>query len=331
MLSIESTGAQSILDFLKHPDKPGSGSDVRQILEVNQFFVDYYCQWSGINFENLVELLTCFNQPGWQATSPVLEALSQGFHHAATEIDVLQRKLNFLKGVDPSGLMYRALAHLPAGTPVNSVIHLTIDRFNGGFQFRGEIGLSLLQDITNPDSFSAIVSHELHHAGFRYWAEKDLVRQELAREESCRSVAVQHVENLLSEGLANFYCSPMKIDPEKMSPALVARLEQLQRDEHDLLTQAVHLLTASLAPDADRTECQQAYNELAIDLNGIQPAGHYLGARMVEIMSQVHPHERIIECVRSLPDFPALYNLAAEKIGMPVFDPVAVNQFRKLW
>jgi hypothetical protein len=333
MLTIEYSGAQHLLDALKQLDQgiPAAEVQLARVFDANRFFVDYYCQWKGVNPGNLTQAITCLNRPGWQPDLPVLAALSQGFRQAARDLDLLQGKLNFLKGVDPSGLTYRALAHLPADTPLNSVIHLTIDSFNGGFQYRGEIGLSLLQDITNPDSFGSIVSHELHHAGFRYWADRDPIRQAILSEGSCRSIAVQHVQNLLAEGLANYYYTPIKIDRDKMPAALVDKLEKFIQEDRSLLTQAANVLAASQASGADFADCQRAYDRITIDTEGIEPAGHYIGARMVEIMSQLHPHERIIECVRTLPDFLPLYNQAAGQAGMPVFDPEAVDQFSGMW
>jgi hypothetical protein len=333
MLMIEVSGAQRLIDYLKkpHTETTDDGTELHQILEANRFFVDYYRQWSGVNPENLAEALACVSQAEWQPATPVLAALCRGFRQAIQEIELLQRKLDFLKGVDPSGLTYRTLAHLPSGTPMDSVIHLTIDSFNSGFQYQGEIGLSLLQDVTNPDSFGSIVSHELHHAGFRYWAERDPIRQAILSESSGRSVAMQHVQNLLAEGMATFYCSPIPIDRQKMPAALANKLEKFQREDRPLLAQAGRILTIALAPGADFTVCQGAYDTLAIDPEGIQPAGHYIGSRMLEIMSQTQPHDLIVECVRSLKDFLPLYNQAAEQAGMPIFDPAAVAQFSQLW
>ncbi len=86
-----------------------------------------------------------------------------------------------------------------------------------------------------------------------------------------------------------------------------------------------------MEPGADFQACQQAYDGIAMDLEGIEPMGHYIGARMVEIMSQFHPHNSIVECIRPLPDFLPLYNQAAQQAGAFVYDPDAVEQFRRIW
>jgi hypothetical protein len=61
------------------------------------------------------------------------------------------------------------------------------------------------------------------------------------------------------------------------------------------------------------------------------PAGHYLGARMVGTMAQVHPREAIVHCVRDLAAFLPLYNEAALKVGAYGFDAELVDGFSRLW
>ncbi len=200
------------------------------------------------------------------------------------------------------------------------------------------MGLSLLMDITDPERFETYTAHELHHVGFAYWAERDPIRQAVFREQPGRAVAVRHVQNLLSEGLVIVYCSPFQTEADETGGILSAKearyqakLGKYRREERSLFAQSESVLTLCLEPDADYDTCQQAFDGVAIDLDGIEPIGHYIGAQMVETMDRFHPHERIVECVRSLRDFLPLFNQAAQKAGFFVYNPAAVEQFRQIW
>jgi len=213
MLDIDVDGAQVLLSFLNRVRRGNKGTDseIQSVLDANRFFVDYYCQWEGVTPENLGAAMYRFMLSEWNPSIRVLAALSQGFRQAVKETELLQSKLDFLKNVRTATLADRVIPHLPHSTPLQSTIHITIDNFNGGFQYQGEMGLSLLMDITNPERFETFTAHELHHVGFSYWAERDPIRQAVLGEQSGRAVAVRHVQNLLSEGLAILYCSPFQM------------------------------------------------------------------------------------------------------------------------
>lgn len=340
MLAIDVHGAEDLLRFLNrvYQENNISDSEKRSVLATNKFFVDYYCQWDGVTQDNLGAAMCHFAEPEWNPSIRVLTALSQGFQQAVKEFEFVKSKLDYLKNVETTTLTDRVTPHLPEDTPLQSTVHITIDNFNGGFQYKGEMGLSVLMDITNPERFATFIAHELHHVGFSLWAERDLIRQTILREQSGRAVAVRHVQNLLSEGLAIFYCSPFQIEENEISEIsgakgdkYQAKLARYRREERTLFAQSENVLTMSLMSDADYHTCQQAYNGIAIDLDGIEPMGHYIGARMVEIMDRFHPHERIVKCIQSLPDFLLLYNQAAQKAGAFVYNPTTVEQFCQLF
>lgn len=333
MLTIDLEEAKSLLALL-HRIQKGSiptETELRLVLAANEFFVDFYRQWEGITQDSLTEILRYLHQPDWTPSTPVLSALTKGFRQALEELDLLQTKLTFLMSVDASAIADHVLAHLPPGTPLRSVIHITIDGFNGGFIHQREIGLSLLGDITNPEKFETGIAHELHHIGFLYWAERDPIRQAILQEQSGRAIAVRHVQNLLSEGLAIFYCSPEMIQQDRVTGTHAAKLERYRQEESRLFAQAEKVLALSLNRDADFTVCRQAFEAIAIDPDGVLPIAHYLGARMIETMSRSHSKESIIECVRSLPHFLPLYNRAARDIGAFTYNPSVIEQFSQMF
>jgi hypothetical protein len=339
-LAIETEGAQRLLDALRriYRETPPPDAEFDAALAANRFFLGFYSRWEGVSLENLAETIRRCTQPDWQPQGYVLAGLREGFRQAAADSALLQTRLDFWKTVDASALAGRALPHLPPGTPLRSTVHLTIDAFNGGFAYNDEIGLSLLRDITNPGFYEPMLAHELHHVGFRYWVLRDPLRQALAGEESGRAMAVAHVQDLLSEGLAIHYCSPYPPMPEETTAApdgpperIRARFAKFRREEAALFTQSAEVLRLCLTPGADVRTCRQAVEAFAIDPEGVEPIGHYVGARMVAIMSQAHSHERIVGCVQSLADFLPLYNQAARQSGAYLYDPELVEQFCQMW
>jgi hypothetical protein len=80
--------------------------------------------------------------------------------------------------------------------------------------------------------------------------------------------------------------------------------------------------------DTKPTGCEEAASRIAIDLEGIVPPGHYLGARQVQIIAGACPHEHIIACIRSLGDFLPLYNEADPPLGAFVYDTELAALFR---
>lgn len=332
MLIIHIEGAKTLLALLNRvaQGNPPAEAELQSALDSNHFFMDFYSRWKGVTRERLIETMRRFHQPGYQPESAVLSALAKGFQRAVAENERMQANLDFLARVNPSAIADRVLAYLPIHTPLQSVIHITIDGFNGGFQFQGQMGWSLLSDITCPAQFESGIAHELHHVGFAYWIERDLIRTSLLNEKSGRAVAVRHVQALLSEGLAMYYCSPDTMMEDKTPEAYARKLAVYKQDERLLFAQSEKLLALTLKPDVDFETCHQALETISIDFDGILPIGHYLGARMIETMSQHHPQERIVECVQSLARFLPLYHQAARKSGDFVYDPTIVEQVNQI-
>jgi hypothetical protein len=333
MLTINIEGAQTMLALLNSASKGNLPAEVelQAVLASNQLFMEFYSRWKGVNRERLIETMRRFHQPEYQPESSVLSALAKGFRRAVTETERMQANLEFLRCVNPSIIVGGVLAYLPAHTPLQSAIHITIDGFNGGFQHQDQMGWSLLSDITSPAQIESGIAHELHHVGFAYWAERDPVRQSLLNEKSGKSVAIRHVQNLLSEGLAMYYCSPNMLMEDKVPEAYARKLTSYRQDERLLFARSEKLLALALKPDADFATCHQSLEALSIDFDGILPIGHYLGARMIESMSKYHPQEHIIECVRSLVRFLPLYNQAALKSGEFFYDPSLVEQVSQIF
>ena len=89
------------------------------------------------------------------------------------------------------------------------------------------------------------------------------------------------------EGLANYYCTPeyvfrISLDEPAGDP-FQTRLVRLQREETQFFKQAEKILALSLESDAVYEACWAEFKTIAFDLeDAMLPAGHYLGARMIQ-------------------------------------------------
>jgi hypothetical protein len=338
MLTIALEGAQALLDLLQRVREghPASETELEEVLAANAFFIDFYSQWEGSDRETVKTAIRHFNQPEQIPSAILPTRLAEGFRQATDEMDLLESRMSWLREIDTSSIAEHVLAFLPANTPLDSVIHITVDLFNNAFVYKREMGVSLLKGATDRKTFEDAVTHELHHVCFRFWSGRDAVRQTLLQEQSGRAVAVQHVQNLLSEGMANYYCTPSYVFRESPEEPPVdpfqARLARLHREEEKLFAQAEAILAMSLEPEAEYEPCWEAFKTLAFDMEeALLPAGHYLGARMVQTMEQVHPRDLIVRCVRYLPEFLPLYDEAARKVGAFVSGARLIDQFVQLW
>ncbi len=338
MLTIEMEGVRSLLGLLQavRSGKPVRDADTQKVLAENAFFVDFYSQWEGMNRQTVADLLGCFDHPDQVPPGMVASRLAEGFRQALDESELVQDRLAWASQIDVAEIARRILAYLPAYTPLDSTIHLTVDLANNAFVHQGEMGVSLLSGVDDRKTFEEAVSHELHHVCVRYWSAQDAIRQSLLQEHSGRSIAVMHVENLLMEGLANYYLTPgyvFRANPsEPPADPHQGRLARLQGEEASYFALADKVLDMALEPGATYEDCWEPLTQVVFDMEKmILPAGHYLGARMVQTIQQVNQHQQLIRCIQHLDEFLPLYNEAASKMGNFFFNPHRVSQFSGLW
>lgn len=340
-MTIDLNGAQALLGLLqdiqdgRDPDEPAMDA----VLAANAFFVDFYSGWEGCNRDIIRQAIRHFNQLEKVPAGAIPQRLAEGFREAAEKSDLMCSRMAWLRTIDASDIAEHVLAFLPDGTPLDSTIHITVDLFNSAFVCQNEMGVSLLHGATDRQAFEKTVMHELHHVGFHFWSDRDDDRVRLLRGKTGRAVAVMHVQNLLMEGMANFYCTPEFVFGESSGTAALkeadpyqARLARLQREEKTLFAQAEAILALCLKPNVSYEACWEAFKTIAFDMEDMMlPAGHYLGARILQTLAQVYPRERILGYVQRLQAFLPSYNDAARKSGGFVFSESLVDQYNQLW
>ncbi|OJF77429.1 MAG: hypothetical protein BKP49_00075 [Treponema sp. CETP13] len=341
-IRIESHGVKVLLDLLEDikNGKTFSDDEITDCFSQNDFFINYYCSWASITREKLLLCIRSVNKTALFSENAVLQRLHNGFMYAANHADELRNKMQILDTIDFNKITKNVVSYLPLHTDLECTIHYTLDSFNGAFQYKNGIGFSLImfKDLSK-EYIIQTLSHELHHLGFKYWAEKDAIRKVLLNENSGRSIAVSYVQDLCMEGLACYYFTPvnqLSDDiknhlPEEYLNSYNTRLKELQNNELQFFNDSEELLKQALDDSPDLKSCKDLLWQNTIDENGIEPAGHYIGYRMAQEICNVYEKSNLINCITDLSLFLLLYNRAVSKTPQKAFNQKIIERFSALW
>lgn len=245
--------------------------------------------------------------------------IDYGFRKAMDEPDEMLSNLDAINGYDWDSTLDKALDHLPEKTELKPTCVVTLDGFNGGMFRYGTIFLSLIYfdpSTIQEDSFA----HELHHMGCSYWWDKDpFIQRYQTKEDQRMYYLVQLHTYLVSEGLANAFCSPDAISE-------VSGKEKHNRmiREYDLnavFDQLEELLGSILQGPSENVP--PLYSDFTMDKKGRGlPPGHLLSGNMVQVMQKAHnvTLEEIIGLIHDPIGFIQTYNKAAEGLGSRTID-----------
>lgn len=144
--------------------------------------------------------------------------------------------------------------------------------------FEGNASLSIL--MFDPDKFDAAgFSHELHHAGFEYWIRANPRLQALLKEDrSYEGIAVKLIVNLLSEGLANYFCSPIMLHPPENAPEdLKEKIIKYGQNLNQMVQEIQSLLSGCFSKTVPVELCKNRLMQMLLDPDGILPPIHFIG------------------------------------------------------
>ena len=144
--------------------------------------------------------------------------------------------------------------------------------------FEGNASLSIL--MFDPDKFDvAGFSHELHHVGFEYWIRANPKLQALLKEDrSYERIAVKLIVNLLSEGLANYFCSPMMLHPPENAPEdLKEKIIKYEQKLNQMVQEIQSLLSGCFSKTVPVELCKNQLMQMLLDPDSILPPIHFIG------------------------------------------------------
>jgi len=343
---VKSEGVARLLDLFEgvaRSDHAPSDAEISELLSKDSmdFMLRAYSRMDPSFKEGLVTVLRNLNSSNPVGIGIVLPKIEEGFRACLNleKISSLREKLRRIEEIDFGKAERLALSCLPQETPMESTIYLTIDSFNPGMVFEGNISFSILVlNLGTPDLCALILAHELHHLGFLYWVRRNpkLSRLLFGESDKHEKIVAQLMADLLSEGSATYLCTPMLLHVLPTNYANMPRFtehnEKIKKYEQSLnkmLSEAHKLISDCLSKTAPAESCTQRLTKFSLDPEGILPPAHFIGGRLMEMFdkdSRIGRQELIGLCKQPSRFF-SLYSLAAEKNELP---PVSESESHQL-
>lgn len=341
MIVVESDGISKLLDIFWNIVKSGRSpnkKDIEALLSTKtiSFIVEAYSRWSDFSKEGFSKIIANLGRANPVGQGTVLSKLEEGFRSCLSQekINLLSKKLEDTLRLDFTEAERKALRHLPPKTPIKSTIHLIIDTYNPGMMFEGNVSLSILHLHPENVNFSYL-AHELHHSGFQYWIRKNPRLKKLAYKGNTnhQEIAVNMVLYLLSEGMANYYCTPSMVHINtKSSKKYKQKIKKYERDLNHILLEIESLLSDCTSKHASVEACKERLMNILLDPEGILPPVHYIGARIVE-MFETDPtisKENIVNLCKEPFRFFCFYAKVYRKYELPRFSNEVIREVSAL-
>jgi len=249
-----------------------------------------------------------------------LSIFQRGLLSAANmdKLEMFESRLKRALALPFDEYMKLALKYLPEGTEIDVSVYITLDPFNTGMTGPGKVFFSIFMVEPTPEICSGL-AHEFHHLGAKYWLEKNMKLEALKNSHEYGRILASLFTYLVTEGLANWYTSPMAISVVEGLEGAEAHnkaVRKLEKDKPKLLRHLQKLLRWICEKHQPIEEVKDAFNKLSLDMSGTGlPPGHFLSGHMVRIMDE-NPNiekRRIVNLVKNPFDFFDLYNIAAEE------------------
>ena len=292
--------------------------------ETWQQLIKAYTGFGGFSQEGLEEVLQNVLEEKPIGKGVVLKKLEFGFRELIdkTKQDKIRKRLEEVKNFDFGEVVQAALKYLPSNTNMDIHIHFTIDAFNTGMFRDDRVFLDIVRvepSKINPE----YLSHEFHHRGAEFWFKKNSRIEFLLNSKDPRlKLLGQALKYLVSEGLANAFCSPDYVHGKH------PRVKELRENRIKWFEQLLNLFQGLTAPTEEISHLKDMYNKITTDPEGFLPPGHFLSGIMVSEMEESSEvsREEIINLPKNPENFIHLYNQATKTSGQLVFPSTLVQQ-----
>jgi hypothetical protein len=293
MITIEDDGASMFLDLVEASIKEGrrvTVDEAERLLSTKamSFTLSAYEKLMGLTKDDMVSILVnlCSGHP--VNTDPVKLRFEEGFRscHSLEAVVRLREEVVTALSMDFGVAERKALRYLPAGTVIESTVYLTVDAFNPGMVRGGDVGRSIISGL---DGISMDhMAHEFHHAGvMNCLARRPGLARLAVSADSPEEVAAQLVCHLVSEGLANHYCTPNMVRTGgHKSPEANEKILGYERNQNAMLEEAWSLMSDCLEGGKPLMECRERLMGILIDRESILPKVHFIGERLVSVLEE---------------------------------------------
>ncbi len=326
MITIEDDGAVLFLDLVEtsiREDRRITVEEARRLLSTRSmsFTLSAYERLLGLTRDDMVSMLINLGSEQPVNTEPVKLRFEEGFRscYSFEAVSRLRKAVDAVLSLDFGVAERKALRYLPAGTVIESTVYLTVDAFNPGMVRRGDVGRSILHGLD--DISMDHMAHEFHHAGLMSCLSR---RRGLARlaggADTPEEVAAQLVLHLVSEGLANHYCTPNMVKAgDHKSPGANEKIRGYERNQNAMLEEAWSLIRDCLDGEEPLEEYKDRLMDILIDRESILPKVHFIGERIISVLEE-DPEiglKDIVELCLRPENLVALYAGPAARQGLP--------------
>lgn len=339
MITIEDDGASMFLDLVEASIREGrhiTVEEAERLLSTKAmlFTLSAYEKLLGLTRDDMVSVLVNLGSEHPVNIDSVKLRFEEGFRscyslEAATR---LRREVDAALSTDFGVAERKALMYLPAGTVIESTVYLTVDAFNSGMVRGGDVGRSIIRGLD--DISMDHMAHEFHHAGLMNCLSRRPGIAGLAvSADAPEEVAAQLVCHLVSEGLANHYCTPNMVKAgEHKSPEANEKIRGYERNLYSMLEEAWRLVRDCLDGEEPLEKCRERLMGILLDQEAILPKVHFIGEKIISMLEEdpeigvkdivdlcLHP-ENLVSLYAgpaarlSLPRLPDKYTLRLQRI-----------------
>lgn len=341
MIFVESHGIRQLLDVLENvvkSGKPPNKEEIDALLSTKSisFMIEAYSTWPDFSKKGFINIIANLATSNTVVRGNVLSKLEEGFRSCLSleRIDLLREKLEKILILDFTEAERIALRYLPPKTPIRSTIHLTIDTYNPGMIFKGNVSLSILQ--LEPDNFDfSYLAHELHHSGFQYWVTRNPKLKNLAFKDNInhQEIAVNMILYVLSEGMTNYYCTPNMVRiHNKASKKHNRKIKKYERNLNPMMLEIQSLLSGCTSKSVSVEECKERLMNIILDSEGILPPVHFIGAHIIEMFDEDPRISKsdIVNLCKKPSQFFTFYSQVYKKHGFPPFSSEVIEEVSAL-
>jgi hypothetical protein len=285
------------------------------------FTFSAYENLMGLSRGDMVSLLVNLGSEHPVSTDPVKLRFEEGFRscYSLEAVTRLRRGVEAALGADFDVAEQKATRYLPRGTVIESTMYLTVDAFNPGMVRDGDVGRSILHGLEEISMDH--MAHEFHHLGFMSCLSRRSGMMKLAMHaDAPEDVAIQLICHLVSEGLANHYCTPYMVRAgEHKSPKANEKILAYERNLNAMLEEAWGLVRDCLDGEGPLETCRERLMGILIDRESVLPKVHFLGERIISLLEEDAEtgFEDIIDLCLRPEDVLRLYAGPATRRGLP--------------
>jgi hypothetical protein len=339
MITIEDDGASMFLDIVEASIREGrrvTVEEAERLLSTRamSFTLSAYEKLLGLTRDDMVSILVNLGSEQPVEIDPVKLRFEEGFRscYSLDAVSRLRREVDAALSTDFGVAERKALRYLPAGTVIESTVYLTVDAFNPGMVRSGDVGLSIITGLH--DISMDHMAHEFHHAGLMDCLSR---RPGIARlavgADAPEEVAAQLVCHLVSEGLANHYCTPNMVRVgEHKSTEANEKILGYERNQNAMIEEAWSLIRDCLDGEKPLEEYKERLTDILIDRESILPKVHFIGEKIISVLEEdpeirfkdivelcIHPENLLFlyagpAARLSLPQLPNEYALKLQQI-----------------